>query len=103
MQQRRGDALKVATGARVRVLITGSTGLIGHAVAARLREEHEVLGFDLRPGPLTNVIGDISDTRLMDSLVAQSDSIVHLAALLTPHISTHSEAAFFETNVRGTE
>ena len=39
----------------MKVLVTGSSGRIGGAIATRLSLRHPVTGFDQRPGPLTTV------------------------------------------------
>jgi nucleoside-diphosphate-sugar epimerase len=41
----------------MRVLVTGSSGLLGAALAERLERRHEVVGLDLRPGRWTSVLG----------------------------------------------
>ena len=47
----------------MRVLVTGSTGQLGAAVARVLTPDHEVLGLDLLPGPETTHIGSLADAR----------------------------------------
>jgi nucleoside-diphosphate-sugar epimerase len=83
-------------------LITGSSGSIGSAVAARLRRETAVVGLDLRPGPETTRVGDIGDRALVRSLVRGVSAVVHTAALHAPHLATVGEEEFRRTNVEGT-
>jgi nucleoside-diphosphate-sugar epimerase len=86
----------------VNVLVTGSSGYIGSAVAARLAKEMRVFGLDLRPGPQTTEIGDVADASLVSSLVRRVDAIVHTAALHVPHLTTASPAEFRRVNVDAT-
>lgn len=90
----------------MRVALTGSSGTLGTAAAARLRADgHEVLGLDLHgtQGPgFTRV--DLSDYgQVLDALLGVTaradgfDAVVHLAAIpvngLVPDVTT------FQTNV----
>ncbi|MFL5494943.1 MAG: NAD-dependent epimerase/dehydratase family protein, partial [Gemmatimonadales bacterium] len=86
----------------MKVLVTGSSGHIGSAVAARLGQEARVIGLDLRPGPETTRIGDVADAALVSSLVPRVDAIVHTAALHVPHLSSASAARFRRANVDAT-
>ena len=66
-----------------RVLLTGSSGRIGRAVAAELvRRGHDVRGFDLVPTPgLTDmVVGTLTDRAAIDRATAGRDTLIHLAA-----------------------
>jgi len=87
---------------RLRILITGSSGRIGTAVAERIAREAVVVGLDLRAGPWTTALGDITNTKLVESLVQRVDAIVHVAALLTPHVGCRSDEEFWQVNVEGT-
>jgi nucleoside-diphosphate-sugar epimerase len=89
--------------ARSKVLLTGSSGSIGSAIAERLVKEYEVIGLDLRPGKFTHFTGDIADTCLVQKLVRQVEGVVHVASLHAPHVATHSRTGFIETNIHGTE
>jgi UDP-glucose 4-epimerase len=87
---------------KLRILVTGSSGRIGTAVAERIAREAMVVGLDLRPGPWTTTVGDITDSRLVDPLVRGVDVIVHVAALHAPHVGCRSEEEFRRVNVEGT-
>jgi len=87
---------------RLRILITGSSGRIGTAVAERIAREAVIVGLDLRAGPWTTALGDITNTKLVESLVQRVDAIVHVAALLTPHVGCRSDEEFWQVNVEGT-
>ncbi len=86
----------------LRVLVTGSSGAVGSAVARRLRREGPVIGCDLRPGPETTLIGDIADPDLARHMVRGTTAVVHTAALHVPHLATSSEADFRRVNVDAT-
>ena len=87
---------------RLRILVTGSSGRIGTAVAERIAREAVVIGLDLRAGPWTTALGDITNSKLVESLVQRVDAIVHAAALLTPHVGCRSDEEFWRVNVEGT-
>lgn len=86
----------------MRVLLTGSSGYIGEAVARRLEDEAEVLGLDSRPGPFTTHIGDIGDRGIVETLLVGVEAVIHTASLHAPHVGHETPAAFEQTNVRGT-
>lgn len=86
----------------MKVLVTGSSGRIGGAIAARLSLRHPVTGFDQRPGPLTTVIGDLRDTALLAGVVAGMDAVLHTAALHVPDLAARSEQEFRDVNVHAT-
>ncbi|MBO0783032.1 MAG: NAD(P)-dependent oxidoreductase [Ktedonobacteraceae bacterium] len=86
----------------MRILITGSSGRVGAAIAARLVEWHEVIGIDVVPGQWTCHLADVTDRTLMFQLAREVDAIVHTASLHHPHLATHSEQDFIATNVTGT-
>ncbi|MGH8129524.1 MAG: NAD-dependent epimerase/dehydratase family protein [Steroidobacteraceae bacterium] len=86
----------------MKVLVTGSSGRIGSAIAARLSLRHQVTGVDLRPGPLTTAIADVGDTRQLASLCASADAVVHTAALHVPDLAARTKQEFREINVHAT-
>ncbi|HKB30059.1 MAG TPA: NAD-dependent epimerase/dehydratase family protein [Streptosporangiaceae bacterium] len=71
-----------------RVVVTGSSGMLGSNLAGYLRGEgYDVTGLDLRPprGPdhqWQHRTCDVRDTALITELVAGADAIVHCAAAL---------------------
>lgn len=86
----------------MRVLVTGSSGRIGGAISARLALRHQVVGLDQRPGPLTSVVGDICDSRLLAATCAGVDAVLHTASLHAPDLGIRSTEDFRHTNVEGT-
>ncbi|MEM8860134.1 MAG: NAD(P)-dependent oxidoreductase [Chloroflexota bacterium] len=87
----------------MRVLVTGSSGHIGSAVAAYVRQSADVVGLDVRPGAETTVVGSIEDRPLLQEIVPNVDGIIHCAAFLTPHVGVVPEDRFTDVNVHGTE
>jgi UDP-glucose 4-epimerase len=86
----------------MRVLVTGSSGHTGSAVAARLAREVEVAGVDLKPGPNTTHVGHIADLDLVRPALRQVDAVVHTAALHAPHVTSASPQEFQRINVDAT-
>jgi UDP-glucose 4-epimerase len=84
------------------ILVTGSSGHIGSAVAARLAQGAHIIGLDRRPGPLTTRVGDIEDDQLVRSLVRGKDVVVHTAALHVPDLGRASAEQFRRVNVEAT-
>ncbi|MFD8992590.1 NAD-dependent epimerase/dehydratase family protein [Streptomyces goshikiensis] len=109
----------LSTLAGATVLVTGGAGLIGSRITARLRD----LG--ARPVALCTmnaypeyvyadlfgvhaqdpdvVLGDIRDTTLVRKLVADSDYVIHAAALADVAACTREPPAAIDTNVAGTQ
>lgn len=72
----------------MKVIITGSSGLLGRHVAAALVEAgHEVLGLDLSPPKddgWTHVTADLTDLGQVLQLVRDAEAVVHIAAIPRP-------------------
>lgn len=86
----------------MRVLVTGSAGRIGRAVCERLRGEHEVVGLDRVPSPMTDQLGDIADAAVLKRALRGVDAVVHVAALHAPHVGSVPDAEFDRVNVQAT-
>jgi UDP-glucose 4-epimerase len=86
----------------VRILVTGSSGRIGGAIAARLALRHQVIGVDRRTGPLTAELVDVRDTARLAPLLADVGAVVHTAALHVPDLAASSAADFHAVNVEAT-
>ncbi len=87
----------------MKILVTGSSGRIGGAIAARLSLRHQVTGLDLKAGPMTSVQGDICDERLLGEACEGIDAVVHTASLHAPDLGIRTVQDFREINVAGTQ
>ncbi|MFI5638430.1 NAD-dependent epimerase/dehydratase family protein, partial [Streptomyces goshikiensis] len=101
------------------VLVTGGAGLIGSRITARLRElgarpvalctmnaypEYVYADlFGVHAQDRDVVLGDIRDTTLVRKLVADSDYVIHAAALADVAACTREPLAAIDTNVAGTQ
>jgi nucleoside-diphosphate-sugar epimerase len=90
----------------MRILVTGASGFIGHALCAQLLERgHDVGAMVRRPGSepagTRALSGELSDgTALAETLASERpDCVVHLAAEIA---SQRSERKLHEVNVEGT-
>lgn len=86
-----------------KVLVTGSSGLIGRFVVPELRDcDYEVTCTDLNPaanqGP--TIIADLTDLGQVVSVLAGHDAVIHLAAIPSPR--AHPPDVVFRTNVMST-
>jgi UDP-glucose 4-epimerase len=87
----------------VRVVVTGSAGHLGEALARVLGDDgYDVTGVDLRPSPYTTVVGSVADQAVVRDCVAGAGAILHTATLHKPHVDSHSKQAFVDANVTGT-
>jgi len=104
------------------VLITGGAGFIGSAFVHRLWDnypEYKIIVLDLltyagstenfpvtsqvaNPGRFQFWFGDICNGELVDTLVSQSDIVVHFAAESHVTRSIYDNHTFFRTDVMGT-
>ncbi|HZZ61638.1 MAG TPA: NAD(P)-dependent oxidoreductase [Roseiarcus sp.] len=85
------------------ILVTGSSGHLGEALMRMLRDGgREALGFDVVPGPFTDVAGSIVDRACVARCMAGVRAVLHAATLHKPHVATHGREEFVETNVLGT-
>ncbi len=99
----------------MKYLVTGGAGFIGSHLAQELLElGHEIIIVDdLSSGSLSNIEsivqkvnfihGDILNKTLMDDLVGESDSVVHLAAALGVFNIMNKPLRSLKTNLNGTE
>jgi len=93
------------------ILVTGSSGEIGHALIETLVKDRtkNIISLDVRPlepelsKQVTHIQGDICDKALLERLVSEFeiDAIYHLAALLSTRAEFTPEAAH-RVNVEGT-
>lgn len=101
----------------MKVLITGGAGFIGsHLTRALLAAGHSVAVIDdLSTGSLDNIApfqddphyrfvkGDILVAEDLETLVAESDTVFHLAAAVGVELVVHDPVRTILTNVQGTE
>jgi len=85
-----------------RVLVTGSSGRVGTAIARRLSIDHEIVGLDVAQGAYTTVIGSIEDATALARAMQGVDAVVHSVALHAPHVGQLPEARFIAVNVDAT-
>ena len=90
----------------MKVLVTGASGFLGHAVCAELRtRDHEVVALVRRPGsepPGTSAAaGDLTDAEALTAVVgaARPECVMHLAAEIA---SQRDARRVWEVNVEGT-
>ncbi len=89
----------------MRILLTGSSGWLGSALAPRLRAiGHEVIGLDPVPSVETRIVGSIADRDLVMRAVREDriQAIIHSGALHKPNIGSRPNSDFVATNVQGT-
>ncbi len=89
----------------MKVLITGSTGGIGHWVVKRLLEAgHTIRAMDIKAQPhhldYEYLSGDIRDLATLRRAVYGMDAVVHLAAI--PYDMERQEDLLLDTNLHGT-
>lgn len=84
-----------------RVLVTGSSGLVGSALVRALQQRGTLVGtFDLREHG--DALGDVRDRERVASAVASVDGVIHLAAISRVIWGERDPDGCWETNVGGT-
>ena len=86
----------------MKILVTGSSGLIGSCILEKLRGRYEVFGLDLKPSPYTNIAGDIRDYEFIEKIVGRVDAVIHCAAQTSVARSIEDPLFDAENNVIGT-
>jgi len=85
------------------ILITGSSGHLGTALSIALQNSgHKILGIDLKSSEYTHRIGTLADKSLVQKCMKNINVVLHTATLHKPHIVTHSQQDFIDTNITGT-
>lgn len=89
------------------VLVTGSSGHLGHALMLKLQSYgHTPLGIDIKPSLRADTLqGSITDRSFIRELLTSRPTIqhvVHTATLHKPHIGSHTKEDFISTNITGT-
>jgi nucleoside-diphosphate-sugar epimerase len=84
-------------------LITGTSGHLGEAIARTLTAKGvKYLGIDINPSKFTTHVGSIKDRQFVRDIAKDVDFILHTATLHKPHVGTHSNRDFVDTNIMGT-
>ena len=89
----------------MKILLTGSSGWLGHYLAPRLvARGHDVTGLDVAPGKDTQVIASVADRAAIDRAFAEHgiEAVIHGGALHKPDIVRYPAQAFVDVNVTGT-
>ena len=89
----------------MRILLTGSSGWLGQALAPRLRADgHEVIGLDPVAGPDTDIVGSVADRATVRAAIGDHriEAIIHGGALHKPDIARLGREPFIGVNVGGT-
>jgi len=87
----------------MKILVTGSTGHLGEALMRTLESsEHDAHGLDRLPSSCTHHVASISDRAAVREHMRGVDAVLHTATLHKPHVATHSNSDFVETNIQGT-
>jgi UDP-glucose 4-epimerase len=89
----------------MRVLLTGSSGWLAHALAPRLRASgHGVVGLDVVAGIETHVVGSVADRTVVDRVFGDHgvEAVIHAGGLHKPDIARFAPGAFVDVNVTGT-
>ncbi|MFJ1586590.1 NAD-dependent epimerase/dehydratase family protein [Streptomyces sp. NPDC088197] len=82
------------------VVVTGSSGRVGSALAAAFDAAgREVRGVDRVAGRWTSVVADLRDPRERRAALRSADVLVHTAALHAPHVRRVADEEFRAVNV----
>ena len=74
---------------KLKIVVTGATGLLGRATAEHLvGEGHEVISVDRREGDYAKgsklVVGDLTNLDFCDSVITGANAVAHLGAIPNP-------------------
>src|SRR5438045_3670300 len=87
----------------MKILVTGSSGHLGEALIRTLQNKHiDYTSVDVKHSAFTKKTGSITDREFVKECMQGVDVVIHAATLHKPHIATHSDQEFLDTNVTGT-
>lgn len=87
----------------MKILVTGSSGHLGEALMRVLRGKGmDVLGIDILHSAYTNLTGSIADKNFVRRNLRGITHVIHTATLHKPHVATHENQQFIDTNITGT-
>lgn len=85
------------------ILVTGSAGHLGEALMRTLSDQgRQARGIDIKPSPFTDMTGSITDADFIRRALTGVTAVIHAATLHKPHVGTHGNQDFVDTNVSGT-
>lgn len=85
------------------ILVTGSAGHLGEALMRTLRDSSEqARGIDILPSEFTDAVGSICDRDFVRESMRGARIVLHAATLHKPHVATHTNQEFVDTNITGT-
>jgi UDP-glucose 4-epimerase len=86
-----------------KILVTGSSGHLGEALVRTLQKMNfEVIGADILSSPFTTAVGSITNRDFVREAMKNVSAVIHSATLHKPHVGTHTNQDFIETNITGT-
>lgn len=87
----------------MKALVTGSSGHLGEALSRTLSESQTpVIGIDIKSSPWTDLVGSITDPEVVEQAMQGVEVVYHTATLHKPHVATHGQQEFIDTNISGT-
>jgi UDP-glucose 4-epimerase len=85
------------------ILVTGSAGHLGEALMRTLQAARRpARGIDIKPSAFTSSVGTITDREFVRAQMRGVTAVLHPATLHKPHVATHRNQDFIDTNVTGT-
>src|SRR5688500_7796908 len=87
----------------MKVLVTGSAGHLGEALIRTLRAmKYDVVAIDILASSYTTNTGSITDRDFVKQCMQSVQVVLHTATLHKPHVATHTQQQFVDTNITGT-
>ena len=83
--------------------MTGAAGHLGEALLRTFAERDQpAVGLDIQSSPFTQFVGSIADRDLVAHSMRGVSAVIHTATLHKPHVPTHRDQQFIDTNITGT-